>query len=99
MSKYTNRTGTSGDVRHTGAWQRLRIQALNRDHWLCRWCLGEGRLTPATEVHHLIPVETDPSRALDLDNLVSLCRVCHEGTKQRGAPKPSAPAGVRVIRG
>ena len=85
-------------IYHTGAWNRLRIQALNRDHWLCQFCLREGRLTYASEVHHLVPVEADPSLALELSNLVSLCRTCHEGTKVRKAAAERAPAGVRVIR-
>lgn len=85
-------------IYHTGAWERLRLQVLNRDHWLCQFCLRNGRMAYAREVHHLVPVEDDPALALSPDNLVSLCRSCHEGTKRRGSGVPEPPAGVRVIR-
>ena len=83
---------------HTGAWTRLRLQALARDHWLCQHCLAQGRFTCASEVHHLTPVEDDPTLALTLENLVSLCRPCHEATKRHGAGPATLPAGVRVLR-
>ena len=53
-------------IYHTGAWTRLRLQALNRDRWLCQYCLARGRFTYASEVHHLVPVEADPTLALTL---------------------------------
>ncbi|WP_083836671.1 HNH endonuclease [Granulicella mallensis] len=43
--------------------------------FLCQHCLP--RPIPAEEVHHEIPVNTDPSRRLDLTNLNSLCKTCH----------------------
>ena len=85
-------------IYHTGAWTRLRLQALNRDRWLCQYCLARGRFTYASEVHHLVPVEADPTLALTLSNLVSLCRTCHEATKSRGKGERTLPEGVRVIR-
>ncbi|WP_172838120.1 HNH endonuclease signature motif containing protein [Terriglobus roseus] len=40
-------------------------------------CLDEQRVTPATEVHHIIPIRTDPTKRLDRSNLMSLCKPCH----------------------
>ncbi len=81
---------------HWPVWRRLRVLALQRDHYLCQECLRQGRLTKATEVHHRKSVEDFPELALSLDNLESLCWDCHEKTKARG--KRAAPSGVRVIR-
>jgi len=89
----------------TKAWKHVRLLALQRDHYVCKWCEAKGVYAKAEEVHHIVRVDKDISKALDLDNLVSLCRECHETTRERGwrrsQNKPKAldvPDGVRVIR-
>ena len=67
-------------------WLNLRAQALARDHHECQWCAAEGKVVPATTVHHILPADQFPDKAYDLDNLVSLCRECHEAHHGR-APK------------
>lgn len=66
---------------HSKAWQKVRDIVIRRDKYLCVDCLRSGRLTPAEEVHHIIPIDDnnldDPSVTLNVDNLVSLCRECH----------------------
>ena len=63
-------------------WLRLRRDLLTR-HPLCQRCQAEGRLTPATEVHHIRPVEEAVGRAAkaalmyDPHNLRALCHNCH----------------------
>lgn len=52
------------------------------EHPLCEMCEREGRLTPATEVHHIAPVEDMPedrqvALMFDLHNLMSLCHRHH----------------------
>jgi 5-methylcytosine-specific restriction protein A len=42
----------------------------------CEYCLEKGKLTEATEVDHIIPLEAGGS-PFDPDNLKSTCRVCH----------------------
>ena len=59
------------------AWQRLRRMYLNA-HPLCQGDGCRNRTTPATEVHHRLPVAARPELALDPDNLMSVCRACHE---------------------
>ena len=44
---------------------------------LCHDCYDKDIATPADEVHHIIPISEDPSRRLDITNLVSLCQACH----------------------
>ena len=67
---------------HTAEYQRLRRWQLTR-HPLCQRCEQDGRITAATEVHHVNPVEDaaeDKEKArllLDAHNLMSLCHQCH----------------------
>ena len=84
---------------HSAAWRRLRLLALQRDHYLCQHCLGKNIIRKATEVHHIKPRSEHPELALDLDNLVSLCWDCHEETKPRGAELPLPPVRIIKIRG
>lgn len=44
---------------------------------LCEQCLAEGRTTAAEEVHHIKSVEQYPELKWDVDNLMSVCVVCH----------------------
>ncbi|MDC3412540.1 HNH endonuclease signature motif containing protein [Terrihalobacillus insolitus] len=61
----------------TSVWQKCRESILSRDLYLCQECLEGGVLTPADTVHHIIHLKDDPSKALDEDNLVSVCSSCH----------------------
>lgn len=83
---------------HTSAWRRIRLMALQRDHYLCQACLKNHVFTKATEVHHIQPLEDFPSLALELSNLQSLCWDCHEQTKTHGRRSPSVPSGVKIIK-
>lgn len=59
------------------AWRKCRAAVLARDNYLCQRCLTKNRLTSAEMVHHIMPLEEYPERALEMDNLVSLCNICH----------------------
>ena len=59
------------------AWRRLREQALMRNHGLCQECLKVQRITPATEVDHVIPIKVRWDLRLHLNNLQALCHRCH----------------------
>ncbi len=81
---------------HKTAWRRIRLQALQRDHYLCQECLRYKRITQATEVHHLLPLEDYPELGLELSNLQSLCWNCHEQTKHQKAEVQIS--GVRILK-
>ena len=85
-------------------WQRLRIAVLNA-HPLCANCEKEGRVAPATEVHHIVPIETRRGNiaamaelAYSPSNLMPLCHRCHylihqglcKGSKQERAKRTAA---------
>ena len=63
-------------------WRELRLWKLRRQP-LCEECLRQGRVTPATEVHHITPVESGvTARQMTAlmfapGNLMSLCAACH----------------------
>jgi 5-methylcytosine-specific restriction protein A len=56
------------------AWVELRARVLRADP-LCVECRNAGRLTPATEVDHVIPLMAGGGD--DLSNLRGLCHACH----------------------
>ena len=51
---------------------------------LCRLCKEQRKLTEATEVHHVVKVRHDPGIALDMGNLWSLCKPCHDRISGQG---------------
>lgn len=55
-------------------WQKVRARFLS-DHPLCVECLVRGRATPASEVHHILPLSRGGTH--DEDNLIALCKSCH----------------------
>lgn len=57
----------------SSAWPRVRAQHLRHEP-VCQAC---GR-SKDVEVHHVIPVSVDPTKELDLNNLITLCASpCH----------------------
>lgn len=58
-------------------WRNLRLEALQRDSYLCQECKKRGIVTPADTVHHIKPLRVDDSRALQLSNLETVCGSCH----------------------
>lgn len=65
------------NVKYNAAWDKL-SRRYRKAHPLCQECERNGFITPATEVHHIVKVADDPSRLLDVTNLMSVCRACHE---------------------
>lgn len=58
-------------------WKKKRQAILRRDNYLCKECKKYGRITEAKEVHHIVHLEDAPELALCNDNLISLCKRCH----------------------
>ena len=56
------------------AWKRIRDRHITLPP-LCEMCLKEDMLTPAQEVHHILPISKGGTHSQD--NLMSLCRSCH----------------------
>jgi len=60
--------------RYSGSWKQIRARFLQA-HPLCELCKQEGRLVPATIVHHKNPLKTSNDNSPE--NLQSLCQHHH----------------------
>lgn len=60
--------------RYGSQWRKIR-DAYIAAQPLCERCKDEGRLTPAEEVHHIMPLSKGGTH--DQDNLMALCKPCH----------------------
>lgn len=73
------------------AWIKLRLKVLQRDHNECVWCKAAGRVTTrenaVLEIDHIQELEYHPELALDLDNLRTLCKDCHNKRHNRWQKK------------
>ncbi|KGH72099.1 hypothetical protein X282_08480 [Oenococcus oeni IOEB_0608] len=58
-------------------WQDLRTVVLNKQHYLCQYCLTEGRVTQGNTIDHTIPINFDPTKKDDVNNLNVICPECH----------------------
>lgn len=74
--QFSDARRASSAARGYGAeWRKRRQRILTRDNWCCVTCAKTGRVTPASEVDHVIPRAEGGD---DSDsNLQSLCRTCH----------------------
>lgn len=67
---------------NTTKWRSLRLCKL-KDCPLCERCKISDKITLATEVHHITPVESVTTESqmrilmYDHDNLMSVCHNCH----------------------
>jgi 5-methylcytosine-specific restriction enzyme A len=57
-------------------WAPLRASKL-KEQPLCELCLIDGKLTPATQCHHVEWLTDNIARAFDYENLSSVCADCH----------------------
>ena len=60
--------------RYGRAWKRIRDRHIAQ-HPLCEVCKKNGKLTPAEEVHHIVPLSRGGTH--ENSNLMSLCKACH----------------------
>ena len=65
----------------TRRWKALRLYHLGTEP-ICRLCKKADRITPAAVVDHVITHKGNVDLFFDDTNLQSLCKPCHDGTKQ-----------------
>lgn len=68
-------------------WARL-SKRIRTERPLCQVCQAQGKVTAATEVHHLLPITLSPHLRLEPTNLLSVCRVCHEELERGDSTTP-----------
>lgn len=76
------RRGSAASRGYGHRWRQAR-DAFLRKHPLCAECQREGRLTPATDVDHIVPHKGDRARFWDSTNWQSLCATCHSSKTAR----------------
>lgn len=65
--------------RWSKAWQDKRGEIKDRDKYLCRYCLHNGRIVfSKISVHHITPISKAWHLRLMNDNLITLCSPCHK---------------------
>ena len=65
--------------RNSNAWITKREQIKKRDKYLCQVCLKDNIYTCNNlQVHHIVPIEKDNDKKLDIDNLITLCSYHHK---------------------
>lgn len=71
-------------------WKKLREEAMKRDRYECVWCARDGKVSThqVLEVDHIHELEYYPDESLDIDNLRTLCKDCHNKRHQRFNYKP-----------
>lgn len=63
-------------------WSSIRKIALERDNYLCQYCLALGMTTPDARIgDHVTPVEIAPELRTEISNVVATCRSC-DNTKR-----------------
>ena len=65
---------TPAERGYDARWRRRRLIQLKREP-LCRICKAQGRITPATEVDHIVPLSAGGPDAFS--NYQELCASCH----------------------
>ena len=64
----------STNKRYGRSWKRIRDRYI-KTHPLCEQCQKENRITPAEEVHHILPLSKGGGN--ESSNLMALCKSCH----------------------
>ena len=59
------------------AWLQLRRRVLGRDGYKCTICGVSVKEKGSSQIDHVIPRKQRPDLALNISNLRTLCRVCH----------------------
>ena len=59
-------------------WLHKRKKILKENKYQCKLCKKEGKYTRANHVHHVKHLRNNPELALDDDNLIPVCKECHE---------------------
>lgn len=83
---YDGKRGTSAQRGYDARWERIRLMKL-RENPLCEICDGNGIITEATEVHHIVPIG-DGGEIYAIRNLMSLCHSCHMKIHASGGGAP-----------
>ena len=85
---------------NTTEWRKLRETYIKQNP-ICEECLNNGKVTPATSVHHKIsPFKNGNGNKelfLDYNNLMSVCHLCHSIIHNREEGKTTIQDVLRQL--
>lgn len=67
----------------SNSWKELRNIVFKRDNFTCLWCGNSSKIHNGLNAHHIIPLHMDWEKRLDINNLLTLCTICHKKTFNR----------------
>ena len=75
-------------VRSRNRWKKL-SELYRSENPVCEdpFDVHWDRIVQSEEVHHIKPIATFADLAFDWDNLIALCRPCHERAEKEGIPE------------
>ena len=86
--KYDKKDKEIVTFRNSREWKEKRKEIQQRDKNICRYCLTKKRLVyDQIDIHHIVPLKINFEMRLDNDNLISLCRMCHEEAEAGTIPE------------
>lgn len=71
---------------NSAEWKALRNFKFAQADGLCEHCRAKGIVRQGREVHHIVSIEEDWNKRLELENLVLLCPDCHNLQHKRISP-------------
>jgi 5-methylcytosine-specific restriction enzyme A len=63
-------------IYNNSRWRKLRLLKFANNP-LCEHCLLVGIVTATTDIHHIVPIDIDPTLSYSYQNLLALCQECH----------------------
>lgn len=70
-------------IRGRVEWKLWRAKVFERDDYTCRFPKCKTRRGSYLEPHHIVPRRIDNNLIFDINNGITLCKKCHDRTKQR----------------
>jgi 5-methylcytosine-specific restriction endonuclease McrA len=95
---YNRKLTANKRFRSSGRWKDKSLAIRTEDNFLCLECRHNGRYVSGVEVHHIVPLSVDVDKGLDDDNLITLCRDCHEKAECGELSREHLRSLVRMYR-
>ncbi|WP_461367237.1 HNH endonuclease [Candidatus Darwinibacter acetoxidans] len=79
-----------GKFYKSSAWEKKRLEILERDNHECQRCKDAGGYSKGNVVHHIKHLDDRPDLALEDDNLMTVCEACHNALHPERLRTPEA---------
>lgn len=77
-SYYDRTQRSNAEFYNSKSWKKLRLVIINKFDGICLWSyIKHKRVVPGTLVHHIVELNDNREKALDLDNLILMSNEAH----------------------